>query len=151
MRHFIFATIFCIFFAGRSEAAPAWIFDSYGNPITFVGGTIPVSGTFTASVYGQTPANHARNDYTVTPVTSSAYVQLLGSTSAVINAIEIFDSSGQTLVLAFGAMGSEVDQIYIIPGGNGRIPLSIPSGTRVSIKAVTATASAGYIDANFYN
>lgn len=93
----------------------------------------------------------ARNDYSSVNVTTGAYVQLISSTAGNINEIEIFDSSGQTLVLALGGSGSEVDQIYIFPGGNGRVPLRIPIATRVSIKAVSATASAGEIVINFYS
>ena len=91
-----------------------------------------------------------RNDYTSTSVTTSAYVQLIASTSAAYNAIEIFDSSGQTLKLAIGGSGSEVDQFIIFPGGNGRIPYTVASGSRISIKALSATANTGEIDINFY-
>ena len=55
------------------------------------------------------------------------------------------------MALATGAAGAEVIQMYIFPGGNGRIPLKIAAGARVSIKAISATASVGEIDINFYN
>ena len=60
------------------------------------------------------------------------------------------DSSGQTLKLALGGAGSEVDKFLITPGGNGKIKFRVPSGSRVSIKAVSATASTGEIDINFF-
>lgn len=99
---------------------------------------------------GATLVTKSRNDYTSTNVTTSAYVQLVASTASAINAIEIFDSSGQTLVLATGGAGSEVDQLYIFPGGNGRIPFTIAASTRVSIKAVSGTASVGENTINYY-
>lgn len=99
---------------------------------------------------GRTAQNRARIDYTSSSVTTSAYTQLLASTSAIIQEVEIFDSSGQTLVLATGGAGAEADQVYILPGGNGRIPLYIAASTRVAIKAVSATANAGEISVNFY-
>jgi len=102
-------------------------------------------------VKGSTKVDLARNDYSSTAVTTSAYVQLIASTAAATNTVEIFDSSGETLVFATGAAASEVDQFYINPGGNGQISFSIPSGTRISIKAVTATASVGYINLNLYS
>lgn len=102
------------------------------------------------SVGGTAAVTHVRNDYTSVNVTTGAYVQLVASTGSTVNAVEIFDSSGQTLLLATGAAASEVDQIIIFPGGNGRVPLLIASGTRVSIKALSATASVGEIDVNFY-
>jgi hypothetical protein len=91
-----------------------------------------------------------RNDYTVTPVTTGAYVQLIASTGFAYSAVEIFDSSGQTLVLAIGAAASEVDQFIIFPGGNGRIPFTLAVSQRISIKALSGTANVGEIDINFY-
>lgn len=91
-----------------------------------------------------------RNDYTSTSVTTSAYTQLIASTSADYSAVEIFDSSGQTLKLAIGGSGSEVDQFLIFPGGNGRIPYTVASGSRISIRAVSGNATSGEIDINFY-
>lgn len=90
-----------------------------------------------------------RLDYTSTSVTTAAFTQLVASTTSATSEIEIFDSSGQTMALAFGAAASEVVQINIFPGGQGRVVLSIPAGTRVSIKALSATASVGEIDINF--
>lgn len=106
--------------------------------------TLPVTSGGVAAV------TKSRNDYSSVNVTTSAYVQLVASTGSTINSVEIFDSSGQTLVLATGAAASEVDQIYIFPGGNGRVPLTIASGTRISIKAVSATASVGESTINYY-
>jgi len=110
------------------------------------------SGVWTvASVEaGFSASGFVRNDYTSGPVTTAAYVTLIASTSAAAKEIEIFDSSGQTLKLAVGAAASEVDQILVFPGGNGRVKLAIPAGTRLSIKAVSASASVGEIAINLY-
>lgn len=89
-------------------------------------------------------------DYTSGSVTTAAYTQLIASTTSAAKVIEIFDSSGQALFLAVGAAASEVDQLFIIPGGNGQVSLAIPAGSRISIKAKTATASSGYIVVNLY-
>ena len=91
------------------------------------------------------------NQYLSSPVTTSAYVQLVASTASVSNMIEIFDSSGQSMILGVGAAGSEVIQLYTLPGGNGQVPLLIPAGSRVAIKALTANATSGYITINFYS
>jgi hypothetical protein len=107
--------------------------------------------TLNVTPVGRSVRNRARIDYTSTSVTTSAYVQLLASTSGAVNEVEIFDSSGQTLVLATGGAGSESDQVYIFPGGNGRISLAIATSTRVAIKAVSATANSGEISVNFYS
>lgn len=91
-----------------------------------------------------------RNDYTITPVTTGAYVQLIASMPAAVKEVEIFDSSGETLVLAIGGAGSEVNKVYIFPGGNGRIPLQIAATTRLSVKAVSNNATSGELTINFY-
>lgn len=112
---------------------------------------IPANLQATVTTAGKSKVNLARNDYSGTSVTTAAYVQLIASTASAASLVELFDSSGQTLVLAVGAAASEVDQFYINPGGNGQVPLSIPAGSRVSIKAVTATAAAGYINLTLYS
>jgi hypothetical protein len=91
-----------------------------------------------------------RLSYASTSVTTSAYTQLIASTGAAYSAIEIFDSSGETLKLAIGGAGSEVDQFLIFPGGNGRLPYSIASGSRITVRAVSANATAGEICINLY-
>lgn len=91
-----------------------------------------------------------RNDYSTSPVTTGAYVQLIASMPAAVKEVEIFDSSGETLVLAIGGIGSEVDKVYVFPGGNGRITLQIAATARLSIKAVSANATSGEFTANFY-
>jgi len=100
---------------------------------------------------GVTYRNRTRLVYSSTNVTTGAWTQLLASVGATaIKEIEIFDSSGETLELGLGAAGSETSSSFIIPGGNGRIPLQIPAGTRLSIKAVSATANSGEIVVNLY-
>ena len=67
-----------------------------------------------------------------------------------IKEIEIFDSSGEVLALAFGAPGSEVDQFFIVPGGNGRMKVAIPAGTILSVRARSANATTGLLVINFF-
>lgn len=83
-------------------------------------------------------------DYAVTNVTTGAYVQLNASTATAINYLSIFDSSGNPMILAVGAPGSEVDQIYVPPGGSvGGYSLYIPAGSRISYKALTVNSTSG--------
>lgn len=102
-----------------------------------------VTVTMAASL-GRTKIELIRNDYVGTPVTTGAYVQLVAATSGIINQLHIFDSSGETLVLATGAAAAEVDQFYIPPGGlNATMDLNIAAGTRLSVKAISANATVG--------
>lgn len=101
-----------------------------------------------AAPTGRTKVELIRNNYTSTNVTTGAYVELVASTSAAINQLQIFDSSGETLVLAVGAAASEVDQIYVFPGGNGVTDLAIAAGSRISVKAISASATSGELTIN---
>lgn len=121
---------------------------SVSGSVSIIGG-VTVSGNVT--ITGKSPVDHIRYDYTGVSITASAYTQVTASIGGTCNEVDIFDSSGQTLVLATGAAGFESDQIYIVPSGNGRIPLKINSGSRVSLKAISADASTGEFDLNCYN
>lgn len=95
------------------------------------------------------PIQIIRYDYTVN-VTTGAWVQLDSSLNGDVSYAEIFDSSGETLKLGIGPSGSEYDLIYIIPGGNGKIALKLCQGQRLSVRAVSATASSGELVLNLY-
>src|ERR1700743_314521 len=66
--------------------------------------------TVNANSAGKVPFALVRNNYSVTPVNTSAYVQLVASTSAPTTSLDIFDSSGSTLAIAYGAAGLEVNK-----------------------------------------
>ncbi len=101
--------------------------------------------------FGRSKVQQAFNDYTGSAVTTAAYVTLIASTSAIVNQLQVFDSSGETIIIAVGAAASEIDQCYVFPGGQGDINLRIPAGSRVSLKAKTATASVGYLALNLFS
>lgn len=101
----------------------------------------------TPSPAGRSYADSVRNVYSSTNVTTSAWVQLIASTAATINSLTIFDSCGQTLELGTGAAASESRVLIIPPGGfDGPVPLTIASGTRVAVRAISATCSTGELD-----
>lgn len=104
---------------------------------------VKTTGAVVVDRIGSASGQLVRNDYSSVNVTTAAYTQLIASTTNETNHLFIFDSSGQTLFLAVGAAASEVNKYYIVPGGNGLIDLNIPASSRVSIKAVSASATAG--------
>ncbi len=91
-----------------------------------------------------------RNSYSSTNVTTGAYVQIIASLGISATAVYIFDSSGQTLVLGVGGSGSEVVYTIVEPGGNGWLPIQIQKGSRISLKALSGTASSGTFDITFF-
>lgn len=100
---------------------------------------------------GKSVVTTVRNDYSSVNVGTVTWVELVASLSSAVTELEIFDSSGQTLELGIGAASSETRLILVFPGGNGRVPVAIASGARVSVRAVSATADVGEIDINFYS
>lgn len=88
--------------------------------------------------------------YSTTNVTTAAWVQLIASLNYDVTRVEIFDSSGQTLMLGLGASGSESNYFDITPGGNGMVDAKISKGSRISLRALSSTASSGEITINFY-
>lgn len=96
---------------------------------------------------GKTYATSVRNVYSSTNVTTGAWVELIASTANATSCITVFDSSGQTMEIGVGAAASETRQLIIPPGGlSGCVPLLIAQSARVSIRAISATASVGEID-----
>lgn len=142
--------------------SPFQVGGSIANTSFGISGTLPAfaatptvnaaqSGAWSIAQKGTLSANApVVNSYSSTNVTTSAYTQLVASTSNAVNSVEVFDSSGQSLYFAVGASGSEVNQFVIFPGGNGKVSLSIPVSSRVSVKAISATANAGSLLINFY-
>lgn len=113
-------------------------------------GMLKVSAPSGLVLAGKSVVTTVRNDYTSTSVTTGAWVQLVASLGAAVTELEIFDSSGETLELGTGAAAAETRLILVVPGGNGRVPVAIAAATRLSIRAVSATASVGELDINIY-
>lgn len=111
---------------------------------------ISSGGASSFSSAGKSVVTTVRNDYSSVNVTAGAWVQLVAALSASVTELEIFDSSGQTLELGTGAAASETRLILVVPGGNGRVPVAIASGARLSIRAVSATANVGELSMNIY-
>jgi hypothetical protein len=84
-------------------------------------------------------------DYSSGNVTTGAWVELIATTAAAINLLCLTDTSGQVMEIGTGAAASETRVFLIAQGWSGCIPLRIAAGTRLSVRAVTATANSGYL------
>jgi hypothetical protein len=89
-----------------------------------------------------------RLDFSSNNVTSAGYTQLIASTSSDVVEAQIFYGNGTTLYLATGAAASETDLLMIPPGFDGKLPLDIASGTRLSLKSVDDTVNTGELVIN---
>lgn len=77
------------------------------------------------------------------PVTTSAYTVIIAATSAAVTTLYVSDTSGSSLVVAFGGSSLEVNQICLSPGFADWLPLRVPEGTRISIKALDSDTASG--------
>lgn len=80
-------------------------------------------------VVAATPATH---------ITSAAWVEIEDSLPAPCDAMEILNTTGALLLLAIGALGSEIEKpFYIMPSAEPHIiPYNISKGSRISVKVV---------------
>jgi hypothetical protein len=108
------------------------------DPIT---GLIPVEAVVT--IGAKTYADSARNVYSSTNVTTGAWVEVVAATAHAFTWIAIFDSCGQTLELGAGAALSESRILVIPPGGMYGVPLGVAAGTRLSLRAISASCTTG--------
>ncbi len=136
-----------------------------------VSGTVTATGTVAATQSGTwtvQPGNTANttpwlmveskikanapvtNLYSSVNVTTSAYVQLVASSTSAMTRLYIQDTGGSFMIIATGAGGAEVDQFYYGPGFAGFIDFAIPASTRIAIKALDATASTGRLIVSFF-
>lgn len=114
----------------------------------YVLNSVAASGSITVVSGSRSIVDLHRHDYVVN-VTTAAYTELIASTAGAVSQLFIFDSSGETMILAVGGIGSEVDTLYIFPGGfSGPVDIAISAGSRISVKALSANATAGEITLN---
>ncbi len=86
-----------------------------------------------------------RNDYTVTPVNTVTPLTVLASSSTSIIRASIFDSSGKTLELLVDG-----SRRILIPPGGVDCSVGIAKGALVQLRAISASATSGEIDINFF-
>lgn len=133
----------------NSNPLPIRIYDSAGVAITSE--AVGSNKAIHIKPQGAAYVGSARNNYSSVNVTAAAWVQLIAATGADSQGLTLFDSSGETLELGIGAAAAESRVLIIPPGGlDGYIPLRIASGSRVSVRAVSATASVGEINLNLF-
>ena len=90
-----------------------------------------------------------RIDYEAENITTDTWRELTPLMPGSSQKALIFDSSGETMELGIGPEGSEQHLLYLNPGGNGSIDLTITSKTRLSLRAVSANATKGELLIDF--
>ena len=96
----------------------------------------PATGVFTTMriVHASTPIG-------------AGWVTLVASTPAGITHIDVWDSSGETLELGIGPVAGEV-RLCLVPPGGGSYAVTIATGTRISVRAVSAMTATGELILN---
>lgn len=101
------------------------------------------ASTLRTSEGSRTYSDSVRYDYTGGTVTTAAWTQIAAATLIAMNYVCITDQSGQIIYLGTGGVGAETPVFMIARGFSGCIPLRIAAATRLSLKAVSASASTG--------
>lgn len=89
-------------------------------------------------------SNVITHSYSSGNVGTSAYVEITPSTPISCSKLELTDSSGKMVIVAKGLAGSEVDLGVCPVSGSIVIPIYLPPGTRLSLKAIDASATTGF-------
>jgi hypothetical protein len=93
-----------------------------------------------------------------TPLTSAAsingsggaLVQVVASLAVAAKAVHLMDTGGRYLGLYLGAPSSEVLKMIINPGSDSVVDVSIPAGSRITLRSMeTVGPSSGFIAINF--
>jgi hypothetical protein len=81
----------------------------------------------------------------------NVWLELIASASTAVNMIEIFDSTGNTALIGYGASPGEVPLFQITPGGNGLATVRIDVGTRLTIRPLVNPVDGTEFVINFYD
>lgn len=112
--------------------------------------------------YGGRLAQTIRLNYGSQTVATGSYVTITTTAFTTgtslredVRCVEIFDSGGGEMVLAYGASGGEQTAMRVFPGGtSGPTPLLLNKGMRLAIKcadaSTPATVSSGVFIMNCY-
>lgn len=79
-----------------------------------------------------------------------AFVQVVASLAAAVKAVHLMDTGGKFLGLYTGAAASEVLKMVINPGSDSVVEVTIPAGTRISLRSLEVVGpQSGFIGINF--
>lgn len=139
----------------NSKPFPVINLDNLGVPVDFATETTLalIDASLNTLKAGASYQNSIRLDYSGTNVDNANWTELIASVGATeIKEITLFDGGGFAMELGIGAASSEVRALLIPPGGfNGKFKLTIPAGSRLSIRAIgSALVNAGEIDINLF-
>lgn len=106
----------------------------------------------TSAMAQQYQPSYIQTLYAGTPVTTGAWVTISASLPNGASSVNIFDSSGQTMLLGRFLTGcvTLISSIIIPPGGQGQAPYPLVAGDCIRLRALSALANAGENDINFF-
>ncbi len=100
-------------------------------------------------------AQSIRINYATTTCATGSFVSLTTACRTDCRVVEIFDTGGGEMILAYGAAGGEQTAMRTFPGGtSGPTPLLLNAGMRLALKvadsSTPATVSSGVFIMNMY-
>ena len=105
------------------------------------------------SILATRSVGKVRLDIVANPITTAAWVVLSAAWPAPCSAVTISYSGDAILLIAKGAVASEVElPLYIVPGENMEemIPLEIAKNLNISVKALDQNIAAGELIINLF-
>jgi len=91
------------------------------------------------------------NVATAPGLVSSSWSLVNSGIGGPIRELEIYNNTSQTLILATGNSGSEVQLPFtIFPNGNPSVPVTLSHNTRLTAQCVGSSATAGTLIINLY-
>ncbi len=104
---------------------------------------------------GHASIGRVRRVYSGANITAGSYVTIFSASAAQTNQIEISDSSGQTMMLAYAptcaSLASTANAVIIPANASGSLDFYIPSNACVGMIALSATASTGELNITLLN
>lgn len=89
-------------------------------------------------------------DATTINGSAGAFVQVVASLAAAVTKIQVMDTSGAFMGVFVGPAAGEVLKFIYGPGSDSSLDVSIPAGSRVSLRSMEAAApTAGFIAIQF--
>ncbi len=113
--------------------------------LAIAAGLLPAASSF--AVVNSTQVNV--HSYASTNVTTGAYVTLVAASPITVSQFQVCDTSTKLLKIATGAASSETDIFTVQISGCVVVPYFVQAGARISIRAIDASATAGYNTLSF--
>jgi len=90
-----------------------------------------------------------RVDPSVTTINDAGYAEIVASAPQDYKGFKVFQQGGNNIIFALGAASAEENKYLIHPGDLSEVRMTIPAGTRISLRSLQGTVNATQIIFNW--